>query len=590
MDENLNQRNKGQFKNDYPCQTPKNQEDVSVETSLCQPDDLGENQTEDSFVYQAVSPLHKQPAYYTNITDLPEESASPPVESAPKHAKYQQKQEAFFSQYDDGGTEYPYKQPNFDSQQMYQGWSEPIPFYSDTCVNPNLYPYIPPYPYANNGSVGWSQNSYEQPFSDWQNEGQQMGGWLNGSQVQMPMNSWAQPNRKINWGTKIFLLILAVLAVGFTVSFFVFGTVVVIQGNYSVVQEDNSTSSRYSKPQTSEPKMEEGISNQTNPAFQGLDIVPATGEAMTPEQVYQKAAVSMVSVLSVTGSNQNESDSSSQGSGIIATADGYIITNAHVINYTKSAKVAVVTHDQKRYNGIVVGFDKDADLAVIKIEAQDLTAAVFGDANNLAVGETVIAIGNPGGVRYSGSMTMGIISALNRSIENYSSTGITYIQTDTAINPGNSGGGLINRYGQVVGINTIKVVSSGYEGMGFSIPIDQAKSILDTLIREGSIPAVGRLGITGGTQYLPVDGQNYTVASGVLVSSVDSESPLQNSDLRQGDLIIGFNGSAILTLEDIYSQLKDCRVGQEVILTIRRITDDGDNVFEVKTNILKRNS
>lgn len=171
MDENLNQRNKGQFKNDYPCQTPKNQEDVSVETSLCQPDDLGENQTEDSFVYQAVSPLHKQPAYYTNITDLPEESASPPVESAPKHAKYQQKQEAFFSQYDDGGTEYPYKQPNFDSQQMYQGWSEPIPFYSDTCINPNLYPYIPPYPYANNGSVGWSQNSYEQPFSDWQNEG-----------------------------------------------------------------------------------------------------------------------------------------------------------------------------------------------------------------------------------------------------------------------------------------------------------------------------------------------------------------------------------------------------------------------------------
>ena len=252
------------------------------------------------------------------------------------------------------------------------------------------------------------------------------------------------------------------------------------------------------------------------------------------------------------------------GKRVIATSNGYIITNAHVINYSKSAQVSVITHDQKQYDGIVVGLDKDADLAVIKIEAEGLTPAEFGDDSNLSVGETVVAIGNPGGVRYSGSMTMGVVSAVNRSVANYSSTGITYIQTDTAINPGNSGGGLINMRGQIVGINTIKVVSSGYEGMGFSIPISQAKSILDTLIREGDIPSVGRLGITGSTQYLPVDGENYSVAGGVLIASIDSSSPLADSDLEQGDLVVAFNGNTIKTLEDVYTQLKDYRVGKKL--------------------------
>ena len=199
------------------------------------------------------------------------------------------------------------------------------------------------------------------------------------------------------------------------------------------------------------------------------------------------------------------------------------------------------------------------------------------------------AIGNPGGVQYSGSMTMGVVSAVKRSVANYSSTGITYIQTDTAINPGNSGGGLINMRGQVVGINTIKVVSSGYEGMGFSIPISQAKPILDTLIREGDIPSVGKLGITGSTKYLPVDGENYSIAGGVFIASIDSSSPLTDSDLEQGDLIVAFNGNTINTLEDVYTQLKDYRVGEEVTLTIRRMNENEDFTFDVQTTIMNLN-
>ena len=392
-------------------------------------------------------------------------------------------------------------------------------------------------------------------------------------------------------GVKIFIVILAVLAVSFIGGFAGFGIYVVVQQQDGTSSEssDNHSSSQSSNDTIVDEDTAANIPDKTDPDFQGITLSSADSETLTPEQVYEKVSVSMVSVLATSIGNTTESGSSvSQGSGVIATSNGYIITNAHVINYSKSAQVSVITHDQKQYDGIVVGLDKDADLAVIKIEAEGLTPAEFGDDSNLSVGETVVAIGNPGGVRYSGSMTMGVVSAVNRSVANYSSTGITYIQTDTAINPGNSGGGLINMRGQIVGINTIKVVSSGYEGMGFSIPISQAKSILDTLIREGDIPSVGRLGITGSTQYLPVDGENYSVAGGVLIASIDSSSPLADSDLEQGDLVVAFNGNTIKTLEDVYTQLKDYRVGEEITLTIRRMNENEDFTFDVQTTIMNR--
>ena len=377
------------------------------------------------------------------------------------------------------------------------------------------------YPYGTGQPNSWNQNDNGGSFPNW--NGQY---WQNGAGFQPSPSGWPpqEPKQKMSVGVKVFIVILAVLAVSFIGGFAGFGIYVVVQQQDGTSSEssDNHSSSQSSNDTIVDEDTAANIPDKTDPDFQGITLSSADSETLTPEQVYEKVSVSMVSVLATSIGNTTESGSSvSQGSGVIATSNGYIITNAHVINYSKSAQVSVITHDQKQYDGIVVGLDKDADLAVIKIEAEGLTPAEFGDDSNLSVGETVVAIGNPGGVRYSGSMTMGVVSAVNRSVANYSSTGITYIQTDTAINPGNSGGGLINMRGQIVGINTIKVVSSGYEGMGFSIPISQAKSILDTLIREGDIPSVGRLGITGSTQYLPVDGENYSVAGGVLIASID---------------------------------------------------------------------
>lgn len=444
------------------------------------------------------------------------------------------------------------------------------------------------YPYGTGQPNSWNQNYNDSSFPDW--NGQY---WQNGAGFQPSPFGWPpqEPKKEMSVGMKVFIVILAVLAVSFIGGFAGFGIYVVVQQQNGISSEssDNHNSSQSSNDFIIDKDTAANIPDKTDPNFQGITLSSADSEVLTPEQVYEKVSVSMVSVLAASIGSTTESGSSvNQGSGVIATSNGYIITNAHVINYSKSAQVAVITHDQKQYAGVVVGLDKDADLAVIKIEAEGLTPAEFGDDNDLSVGETVAAIGNPGGVRYSGSMTIGVVSALNRSVANYSSTGITYIQTDTAINPGNSGGGLINMRGQVVGINTIKVVSSGYEGMGFSIPISQAKSILDTLIREGDIPSVGKLGITGSTRYLPVDGENYSVAGGVLIASIDSSSPLADSDLEQGDLVVAFNGNTIKTLEDVYTQLKDYRVGEEITLTIRRINENEDFTFDVQTTIINR--
>ena len=518
-------------------------------------------------------------SYTTPSTEHPQQNASEPFGTAQSKAQ---------QEYANGEQNQPYGNANIPPYQWNSSYQSGAAYNSDTSgqqIPPDSYGQQ--YPYGAGQPNNWSYDFNGNPPPYWNDPY-----WQSGAGFQPSPSGWPpqEPKKKMSTGVKVFIIILVVLAVSFIGGFAGFGIYVAVQQQNDTTSGSNNNYdfSQYSSDSSIEEDTAANIPDKTDPDFEGIALSSADSETLTPEQVYEKVSVSMVSVLSVSSGNTDTDSSVSQGSGVIATSNGYIITNAHVIDYSKSAQVAVITHDQKQYEGVVVGFDKDSDLAVIKIEAEGLTPAEFGDDNELSVGETVAAIGNPGGVRYSGSMTMGVVSAVNRSVENYSSTGITYIQTDTAINPGNSGGGLINMRGQIVGINTIKVVSSGYEGMGFSIPISQAKSILDTLIREGDIPSVGKLGITGSTQYLPVDGENYSVASGVFIASVDSSSPLADSDLEQGDLIVAFNGNTIKTLEDVYTQLKDHRVGEEITLTIRRINENEDFTFDVKTTIINR--
>ena len=325
----------------------------------------------------------------------------------------------------------------------------------------------------------------------------------------------------------------------------------------------------------------------TEPAFTINKLVdnnqPAStvsGE-LTPQEVAKKVIPSVVCIQNYQRSNNNsmfffgggaqsgdagdEVSPASEGSGIIATSDGYIITNAHVVEGASSLKV--ILSDGTSYEAQLVGSDSITDLAVIKIDATGLQAAEFGSSGDLEVGDSVMAIGNPGGLELSSSVTQGIVSALNRQITN-SETGYTMdcIQTDTAINPGNSGGALVNMYGQVVGINSSKIVAEGYEGLGFAIPIDDAQSVISNLKEYGYVKDRAVLGITG--QYLDsMSARFYGLTSGMYVASISNES-VSNAGITQGCIITKIDDTNITSSSTITSYVSKLKPGDTVTLTV----------------------
>lgn len=402
------------------------------------------------------------------------------------------------------------------------------------------------------------------------------------------------PKKKMSGGLKVFLWIIGILAALFVLGFCVYGIYMTSQQRSSLKNSDrSSTSSSQQLPggggsTSSEPKS--AVSgNGTDPNSSGLVIEnqPSTNE-LSAKEVYNKVAPSVVSVITSLQSSSASSSDMSQGSGIVATRNGYIITNAHVVNYSKSYQVKVILYNKKEYKGVVVGYDKTTDLAIIKIDANDLTPATFGNADNLSVGDWVLAIGNPAGVEFSSSLTRGIVSALNRSVATYSASGMTYIQTDAAINPGNSGGALVNMYGQVVGINSIKIAATGYEGMGFAIPVSKAKNIIDALITKGYVSGRTRLGITAQT-VSESDMQTYGVPQGVAIASVDNDSSLKNSGIVKGDIITKADGKTVTSLEDLYAVLNTHKPNDTMTLTIYRAADGStkSKTFNVTIRLLE---
>lgn len=273
------------------------------------------------------------------------------------------------------------------------------------------------------------------------------------------------------------------------------------------------------------------------------------------------------------GSGDNSTDQSSvspasEGSGIIATSDGYIITNAHVVSGASSLKV--ILSNGKTYQAKLIGSDSVTDLAVIKITATGLTAAEFGSSGDLQAADTVMAIGNPGGMEFNSSVTVGYISALNRTITN-SETGYTMkcIQTDAAINPGNSGGALVNMKGQVVGINSSKIVATGYEGLGFSIPIDDAQTIISQLKEYGYVKDRAVLGVAG--QYIDSMTARFNGLStaGFYVMSVTSQAA-SSAGLQQGDIVTKIDGTSITSSNTLTALIAAKKPGETVTLSVTR--------------------
>lgn len=265
------------------------------------------------------------------------------------------------------------------------------------------------------------------------------------------------------------------------------------------------------------------------------------------------------------------------GSGIIIDNEGHIVTNNHVVEGAN--ELTVILKDGKELEATLIGRDASTDLAVIKVNEKNLTYAELGDSSKLEVGELAVAFGSPMGTEYAGSVTAGIISGLDRKIS-VGDRNMKLIQTDAAINPGNSGGALVNSEGKVIGINTVKLAQSAVEGMGFAIPINEAKPIIDELIKNKKV-ARPYLGIQGST-VTKADAERNDVPQGVYVEAIVPSSGAEKAGILRNEIITKIDGEKTLTIEDLVAVIRKHKVGDTVKVEVYNIRYDKTRTVSVK--------
>lgn len=383
------------------------------------------------------------------------------------------------------------------------------------------------------------------------------------SQNQQPSNQNApKKNRK---GLKVFAACLAIVLV-FALGF---GAASVAKFN-----KNNSVASSGDNGENADgPKLNINESPVTPTAA-------SVEGALTTAQIAAKVKPSIVGIVVYT---QNSNSSAGEGTGVIMGEDAtgtytYIITCAHVIS-DAGIQVRVQTEDGTTYDAEIVGIDTRTDLGVLKIKATGLPAAEFGNSDSLMVGDSVYAIGNPGGVEFFGSFTGGFVSAIDRPVSSEIGYTMKCIQHDAAINPGNSGGALVNVYGQVIGINSQKIAATDYEGMGFAIPITSAKEIIDDLIAYNYVPNRPKLGITyypvsASAQYSMIAQIKGLPAGTLIINEISSDSSLANTGIRQYDMITAVDGKPLTTADVLLEKIDGGKVGDKMTLSICRVNSD----------------
>lgn len=480
-----------------------------------------------------------------------------PTENVPP---YQQNQNpnTYAQPWQYGYGQYPYSGQNPQYNQNNQQYGQ---YQNNTGYNQN----VPPYqqnmygqpPYGNNGT--YNQQYNPQMFAQY-------------------------PQKKTKGGIIALIIVLcSLLTIGF-IGMMVYGFSADIKedlnndrsdsGNSFRLPNKDSTTPFETLPDTSSQGKthdESDYSDKVNKDYSGMKLESnpkdaKTNNSYTAAKASEKVSGSVVGILCYSDDVPDQADTttaSSQGSGIIFSQDGYVITNAHVIGNSKTAyAIRVVTSDGKEYKAGVVGYDSRTDIAVLKMDdAKGLTPATFGDSSQLEVGQDIIVVGNPGGLDYQNTTTKGVISALDRKLSTSSLT--KYIQTDAAINPGNSGGPLVNYYGQVVGITTSKIVSETYEGMGFAIPSQTVKNIVDTLVKNGYVEGRVKIGISG-IAVTSDQASNYNIPQGIYVQSIVSGGPCDGTSLKEGDIITEVDGETITSFADVYAILETHKPGDKI--------------------------
>ena len=416
------------------------------------------------------------------------------------------------------------------------------------------------------------------------------------------VNYYSDPNggdpnkkpKKKHSGLKVAAFVLAMVLVSG-------GSIGVYEGIRSSNADNSSSIVASNDSSAAESSTGDSSSSKKSDSSQSWIQLASTNGSMSVADIVKKVTPSVVGVQSTfsssNGSNNNpmngyggffgygsQGNNGSQGmtgvgTGIIMSKDGYIVTNAHVIyddeyGYGEASSVQIQMSDEETtYDARIVAYDKEADIAVLKIDADNLTPAEFGDSSSCEVGEMVVAIGNPLGLQFQNTVTCGIISALDRKVTINDNT-MTLIQTDTAINNGNSGGPLINSSGQVIGINSAKM-SSTYsgeatvEGIGFAIPMSEAKSIVDDLINYGYVTGRPQLGISCQDVTEAVS-QAYNIPVGAYIFSVTAGGAADQAGLQPGDVITGIQDQTISTTEELNAVKNQYKAGDTITLTYVR--------------------
>ena len=391
--------------------------------------------------------------------------------------------------------------------------------------------------------------------------------------------------RRSNWlGTFVAILLLVILTCGVVYVTFFADVHVQRTGNglllyfgtrqaqpaetHTVSQSETPAQAETPEADTSSALAAQPAENPPSVEIESSPAAPATPAsedeadgALSLQEIYKKC---IGSVVSITASSQS---GKSSGTGIVLSADGYLITNHHVIE--NAQVIAVQTSDDRQFQASIIGSDEASDLAVLKVDATDLQPAEFGDSGKLAVGDRVVAIGDPLGAQLRGTMTSGIVSAINRDLEVNDRT-MTLIQTDAALNNGNSGGPLINCYGQVIGINTMKLrsyYSTTAEGLGFAIPMAVAKPILEELMENGYVAGRPAIGISYDT--LPLAFRiYYNLPEGVYISAVYDGSDAQAKGVTAGDIITAVNGTRVTSIDELNRVKNQFTAGDSITLTL----------------------
>lgn len=313
------------------------------------------------------------------------------------------------------------------------------------------------------------------------------------------------------------------------------------------------------------------------------DYNASTSGIMTTPEIYKKLQNSVVGIVSYYSGTLN----SAGGSGFIISEDGYIATNAHVIS--EASGIKVVLSNNEEYEARLIGLDETTDIAVIKIDATGLDVVEVGNSDQLEVGEDIIAIGCPTSLELAGSLTKGVVSAINRVIATDVSANNKYIQIDAAINPGNSGGVLVNSNGQVIGINTLKIIENGVEGIGFAIPINDALPIINDLITNGKVTGRPKLGITGEYINEITATMNNLPVTGIRVIETDPLSNIAQKKVITGDIITKINGISINSFSTLKDELNKHKAGDSVSITVfRRTQGQKDKTFDVNIILMEQ--